>query len=156
MHKWLSTRLSFRRISYIGTMNAPTWDLCNIRYPSKTVLKSHEGSFAHNLFCRCPIIWKFCTEHDNDADMICAKFQNYWTTEMDVMEEPNFARFEFNSLWPRDVIWRQESRLTLVQLMACCLTAPSHYLNQCWLVITKVQWCTSEGNFGWDITAISH
>ena len=22
---------------------------------------------------------------------------------------------------------------TLVQVMACCLTAPSHYLNQCWL-----------------------
>ena len=39
--------------------------------------------------------------------------------------------------------------------MACCLTAPSHYLNQCWLIITKVQWCLSEGNFAWDITAIS-
>ena len=22
---------------------------------------------------------------------------------------------------------------TLLQIMACCLTAPSHYLNQCWL-----------------------
>ena len=27
--------------------------------------------------------------------------------------------------------------------MACCLTTPSHYLNQCWLIITKVQWCSS-------------
>ena len=61
-----------------------------------------------------------------------------------------------NSWWPRDAIWRQESRSTLVQVMACCLTAPSHYLNQCWLIITKVQWCSSEGNFAWDITAISH
>ena len=24
--------------------------------------------------------------------------------------------------------------------MACCLTAPSHYLNQCWLNISKVWW----------------
>ena len=24
--------------------------------------------------------------------------------------------------------------------MACCLTAPSHYLNQCWLLISEVQW----------------
>ena len=61
-----------------------------------------------------------------------------------------------NSLWPSDAIWWQGSRSTLVQVMACCLTAPSHYLNQCWLCITKVQWCLSEGNFAWDITAISH
>ena len=31
--------------------------------------------------------------------------------------------------------------------MACCLTAPSHYLNQCWLTISKVQWHLSQGNF---------
>ena len=43
---------------------------------------------------------------------------------------------QVNSLWPSDAIWRQWSRLTLVQVMACCLTAPSHYLNQCWLIIT--------------------
>ena len=29
---------------------------------------------------------------------------------------------------------------TLVQVMAWCLTAPSHYLNQCWFIISKVQW----------------
>ena len=27
---------------------------------------------------------------------------------------------------------------TLTQVMACCLTAPSHYLNQCRLIISKV------------------
>ena len=32
-----------------------------------------------------------------------------------------------NSLWPSDAIWRQGSRSSLVQVMACCLTAPSHY-----------------------------
>ena len=31
----------------------------------------------------------------------------------------------FNSLWPGDAIWRQGSRSTLVQVMACCLTAPT-------------------------------
>ena len=35
----------------------------------------------------------------------------------------------YNSLWPRDTIWRHISRSTLAQVMACCLTAPSHYLN---------------------------
>ena len=39
---------------------------------------------------------------------------------------------EINSLRPSDAIWRQRSWTTLVQVMACCLTAPSHHLNQCW------------------------
>ena len=45
-----------------------------------------------------------------------------------------------NSLWPSDTIWRQRSGSTLAQVMACCLTAPSLYLNQCWLIISEVQW----------------
>ena len=32
-----------------------------------------------------------------------------------------------------DTICRHRSGSTLVQVMACCLTAPSHYLNQCGL-----------------------
>ena len=52
-----------------------------------------------------------------------------------------------NSLWPRDVVWRQGSRSTLAQVMACCLTAPSHYLNQCWLMISEVLWHSPNNNF---------
>ena len=33
-----------------------------------------------------------------------------------------------------DTIWWHGSESTLAQVMACCLTAPSHYLNQCWLI----------------------
>ena len=44
----------------------------------------------------------------------------------------------FNSLRPSDAIWRHISGSTLAQVMACCLKAPSHYLNQCWLIISKV------------------
>ena len=44
-----------------------------------------------------------------------------------------------NSLLPGDGIWQHRSGSTLVQVMACCLTAPSHYLNQCWLFICEVQ-----------------
>ena len=50
-----------------------------------------------------------------------------------------------NSLWPSDDIWRQRSGSTLAQVMACCLTAPSHYLNQCWLIISKTQLHSSDG-----------
>ena len=41
----------------------------------------------------------------------------------------------FNSPWPSDTIWWYRSGSTLAQVMACCLTAPSHYLNQSWLII---------------------
>ena len=40
-------------------------------------------------------------------------------------------------LWPSGVIWWHKSRSTLAQLMACCLMAPSHYLNQCWPIINE-------------------
>ena len=52
-----------------------------------------------------------------------------------------------NSLWPSDAIWQQRPGSTLAQVMACCLTAPSHYLNQCWLIISGVQWHSYQGNF---------
>ena len=54
---------------------------------------------------------------------------------------------QVNSLWPSDVVWRQGSRSTLAQVMACCLTAPSHYLNQCWLMISEVLWYSPDSNF---------
>ena len=52
-----------------------------------------------------------------------------------------------NSLWPSDVIWRQGSRSTLAQVLACCLTAPSHYLNQCWLMINEVLCHSPDSDF---------
>ena len=39
---------------------------------------------------------------------------------------------------------------TLAQVMACCLTASSHYLNQCWLIIIGVLQHAHQSNFiGW-------
>ena len=45
---------------------------------------------------------------------------------------------QFNSLRPSDAIWRHRSGSTLAQVMACRLMAPSHYLNHCSLIISKV------------------
>ena len=50
-----------------------------------------------------------------------------------------------NSLWPCDAIRQQGTESTLAQVMACCLKAPSNYLNQCWLIISKFLWHSSEG-----------
>ena len=52
-----------------------------------------------------------------------------------------------NSSWPTGTMWWQTSGSTLAQVMACYLLAPSHFLNQCWLVISEVQWHSYENNF---------
>ena len=44
----------------------------------------------------------------------------------------------FNSSWPSDTIWWHRSGSTLPQVKAYCLTAPSHYLNPCWDLSSKV------------------
>ena len=37
--------------------------------------------------------------------------------------------------------WRHRSESTLAHVMACCLMAPSHYLNnQCWIIMKGVLW----------------
>ena len=55
-----------------------------------------------------------------------------------------FLHFYFNPLWPSYVTWQHNSGSTLPHVMACCLMAWSHYLNKCWLIISKVQWHSSE------------
>ena len=49
-----------------------------------------------------------------------------------------------SSLGSSDAILLWRSWWILVRVMACWLRAPSHYLNQCWLVMSKVQWHSSE------------
>ena len=52
----------------------------------------------------------------------------------------------FNSLWQSDIIWRWGFWSILVQVMACCPMAPSHYLNQHWLIINEAVWHLFQGN----------
>ena len=58
-------------------------------------------------------------------------------------------RCAVNSLWLSDTTWWCRSGSTLAQVMACCLTAPSHYLNQCWLIISEVLWHSLSSQFNW-------
>ena len=51
---------------------------------------------------------------------------------------------KMTAMWPGDAIWGHRSGpgsgSTLVQVMACCLMAPSYYLNQHWFLISEVLW----------------
>ena len=74
------------------------------------------------------------------------KTQNFSSTKM----QRQISSAKYRSFFPgwdeltqslrlSDAIRRQGTESTLAQVMACCLTAPSHYLNQCWLIITSVR-----------------
>ena len=52
-----------------------------------------------------------------------------------------------NSLWPSDAMWQHRSGSTLGQVMGWCLTVPSHYPTQCWLIISKVLQHSRKTNF---------
>ena len=60
------------------------------RIPSETHLKikSRKTSLIHNIHVDNPIV-------------LCVKFQNVWTTETDVMDERDFARYEFKITFGR-------------------------------------------------------
>ena len=62
-------------------------------YSSET--QSHKISFAHNLFLSYEIILKFCTEHESDTAVLCAKSQNYFTILLDIIDGWDFVGFAF-------------------------------------------------------------
>ena len=60
---------------------------------------------------------------------------------------PTLLVLALNSLWPSDAIQWYRTGSTLVQIMACCLAAPIHYLNQCWFIINGVLWHSTDNKF---------
>ena len=58
-------------------------------------LKSREISLGHNLLFMCQIVLKFRTYHCSFVAGFCTNYQNDLTTETDVLDERDFARFEF-------------------------------------------------------------
>ena len=69
---------------------------------------------------------------------------------------PCILKVSLKPLWPMDAIWWHGSESNFVQVTACCLMAPSHYLNRFWLIISKVLWHSYEDNFITDTSAIDH
>ena len=57
--------------------------------------------------------------------------------------------YQLRSLLHSDTLWWHRSWSTLAQVMAWCLTAPSHYISQCWLINKLVIWLSQESDFIW-------
>ena len=68
----------------------------------------------------------------------------------------NVSSNDISTLWTSDATWRLRSESTVLLVMACCLTTPSHYLNQFWLIISKAQLHSYKENCTWDTSVIKH
>ena len=68
-------------------------------------------------------LWKVFNKHSS-----CLSFEMPWhSCNMSLM-----TLLVLDSLWLSDATWWHGTVSTSAQVLACCLTAPSHYLNQCW------------------------
>ena len=124
-----------------------------ITYHLKSTLVSN-GANVSLLFCNAFDHWvgkmnKFCNQYPFSLTTVSINVGHLWIFMVDhngVTMSLRIYTLTLNSSGRSDAIWRHRSGSTLAQVMACCLTVSSHYLIQCWLIITKVQWCSSEGN----------
>ena len=75
------------------------WGLCDIWHPPEKHLKpkSREISSDHKLFLNDPFVLKFCTGHSNIIAMLFVNFQNDWTSETDITDEPVLGRIEIKT-----------------------------------------------------------
>ena len=128
---------------------------------SKNVTEPHHGTMSQRstYWCsiwklRCPVNQSLNQLGDTlHVEIVCDVTQSFsWSraisigiwficvtnTNQKLSNILQQAMIYINSLGPSDAIWWQKTGSTLAQVMACCLTAPSHYLNQCLLLISKV------------------
>ena len=95
-----------------------------------------KASYAENVssWWRHHVICKHDMFYKTNCGTIC---NEAWQSDNFIKWLPNIyihsnllARpsFELERLWPREAIWKQRYGSTLVQLMACCLNTPSHFL----------------------------
>ena len=110
------------------------------------VISSHKGPVTPKMF---PFD-DFTMEYSGTSMILLlvpGYIRKYLTFVPNNSKQHVSSQWTVNSLWPIDVIWRQGTRTTLAQVMACCLMAPSHYLNQCWPMISEVMWHSPDSDF---------
>ena len=73
--------------------------------------------------------------------IIGKKLCNSMTDDLQILEMLPGANELINWLWPSDTIQYDDIDIsTLAQVVACCLTATHHCLNECWLIINEACW----------------
>ena len=115
------------------------------------------------ISCEIALIWMSLDFTDDQSTLVqvmawCCQATSHYLSQcwLRSLTPNHVTRAQWvNSCWPRDAIWGCRYGSTLAQLTTCCLMAPSHYLNQCWHLISKIQWHSSQGNFTRNTSAIN-
>ena len=71
------------------------------------------------------------------AEPVTSHYLNQWCLSLLMYictTQPQWVKW----LWPSHTMWWHRSESTLAQAMACCIRVPSHYLNQCWIIIKGI------------------
>ena len=90
----------------------------------------HKGSTARSLDVFSSVsLDKLLNKH-----ACCRRFETPWRSSDVIVVVSELI----HSLWPNNAICRHRYGSTLAQVMDCCLAEPSHYLNQCGLIIKGV------------------
>ena len=97
---------------------------------------ARQGSNVMDIFEICPYGWQGHVELPCTVNTMAA--DDYGVVRF----YPGYAGFSARSLthWPLMTPYgvTEIGQLTLVQVMACCLTASNHYPNQCWRIISEI------------------
>ena len=136
---------SFNRTkSYIGKWYTVTFDTI-VAPAACMVMLAHVRNTSMWLFYSLLLIGLYIKLPLPALTLVSMRISRYywsngdghlWTKHVD-------SQTALSSLWSIDTIWRHGTGSTLAQVIACCLMAPSHCLNRCWLIISKVQWQTT-------------
>ena len=124
------------RVSYVQSENLESKHRRSP--PTLIYLLTRRRTFA---ICNCSN-----RRQDNNIAKASSAFTTYHNT---------LAR-KRQSLWLSFPMWRHITGSTLIQVMAVCLTTPTHHLNQCLLLIDAVNWHSSCDNFTKYTQAINH
>ena len=96
----------------------------------------HKGEWREALMFSLICAWTNGWVNKRDASQLRCHHAHYDITVMDSDENAcqNYTRrASIMVSISLTHIWQHRSWLTLAKFMACCMMAPSHYLNQCWL-----------------------
>ena len=159
-----SASLAFVRGNHRGPVNSPhKWPVTRKMFP---FLWRHHGVTTRRLWtkysqhARVNHNAEFCIQYisiiSENFPVSSYKSTWYFTEPVKIYQPHKSTRF----MPPSKIFLTcgQQCRpgSTLAHVTACCLTAPSHYRDQCWLVISMVQWHSSKGNVTQDASVINH
>ena len=117
------------------------YQVCVDKWFIFNILKSEQNChhFANDIF-KC--IFFFIFIHFLNKRVITnLTFENVVCNMLVILLWLTFVIVLFiNSLWPSNNIWYYRTWSILVQEMAYCLMAPTHYLSQRLLIINEVSW----------------